>query len=454
MRIIRKLFFLTWLGILLLACPLAASDLQSSWTEDAADDHASDHQRQKGPLQTLEEADYKQAFIYGAEGDYPDPFYDFFYGVGVRLTPKDRQDLQPFMINTHKIYSESTDTWHVAKVFCNTDRFPDTFSSMGFVVNRLVSEGWAPKKVMSLVDLRMVEIVRRGGYVAFKAILDLRTDLARGAIKAFLTPAYMDQVAAPLDLAALITHFDQKGEAPSPETLHQFPHLLKKSLVTPDAITVVSCGNVIAKTKDVDSKKMQEATRKISDPMQAFKYIVSLTAGVPRQEIVDFIKQIKSPDVRSRLLCLVSGHHRATFLDAGIFQTYFMERVAEFYSRELKEEFIDYFGDHSFKDFVQIKQVDVSKRLLKLFHPQVAQTMKVLRIMRGIMAQTGCANSSIVSAYPIHEERDRINKALVLILEGAKKGKKTQEIGDYVVQALQSVEFRFEDTVTSHRRNP
>lgn len=199
---------------------------------------------------------------------------------------------------------------------------------------------------------------------------------------------------------------------------------------------------------------MQEATRKISDPMQAFKYIVSLTAGVPRQEIVDFIKQIKSPDVRSRLLCLVSGHHRATFLDAGIFQTYFMERVAEFYSRELKEEFIDYFGDHSFKDFVQIKQVDVSKRLLKLFHPQVAQTMKVLRIMRGIMAQTGCANSSIVSAYPIHEERDRINKALVLILEGAKKGKKTQEIGDYVVQALQSVEFRFEDTVTSHRRNP
>lgn len=427
-----------------MASPLAASDLQSSWIEDTSSSAASYYGRQEGPLKTLEEADYKQALIYGAEGHYPDAFYDFLYGVGVRLTPKDRQDLQQFMINTHKIYCESMETWHVANVFCNTDRFPDTLSSMSFVVNCLVSEGWEIKKVMSLVDLRMVEIVRRGGYAAFKAILSVHTDLARRSIKTFLTPAYMDQVAASLDLAALITHLDQKGEAPSLETLHQFPHLLKKSFMSRVAAPVFSYNNTTPTTKEMGPETTQEATKVCNELTHAFEHTLSTTTELIRPETWDLLNDVKSSDGRERLKSLLSDHNRSALIGADLFQAFFIQQVAEFYSYELQEEFIDYFRNHSFKDFVQIKQVDVSKRLLKLFHPQVAQTMKALKNMRGMMSPRRQVSFWIARHYTDASKRSSLIDGLCYLLKEATKKRTSSMQREYFDEKLNLIDYHFE----------
>ncbi|MBA4749774.1 MAG: hypothetical protein H2057_04045 [Alphaproteobacteria bacterium] len=56
----------------MLTLPVAASDQQSAWTEDPPSSVFPVHGRQNVPLKTLEEADYKQAFIYGAEAEFLD----------------------------------------------------------------------------------------------------------------------------------------------------------------------------------------------------------------------------------------------------------------------------------------------------------------------------------------------------------------------------------------------
>lgn len=163
-----------------------------------------------------------------------------------------------------------------------------------------------------------------------------------------------------MDLAALITHLDQKEEALSLETLHQFPHLLKKTFVSCLAIQAVgSAGSELIK---IGMALDHDGVRPIP-------------VIVKEEPELALTLNIKSKDVRVRLTRLLKNNPEA-LSGTSSHHFFFVEKTSEFYSWEFQEEFIDYFRNHSFKDFIQIKQVDVNKHLLKLFHPQVAQTMK------------------------------------------------------------------------------
>jgi hypothetical protein len=185
-------------------------------------------------------------------------------------------------------------------------------------------------------------------------------------------------------------------------------------------------------------------TKKCNELTHAFEHTLSTTTELIRPETWDLLKDVKSSDVRERLKSLLSDHNRPALIGAGIFQALFIQQAAEFYSWELQEEFIDYFRDHSFKDFIQIKQVDASKRLLKLFYPQVAQTMKALKNMRGMMSPRRQISFWIARHYTDASKRSSLIDGLCYLLKEGTKKRTSSMQREYFDRKLNLIDYHFE----------
>lgn len=219
------------MGMFLLMGPLQASSEKESLTEASASTMVQRSVNSASLIKILDKDD-PWGTCTGTATEPLGPFNETAYGYGVRLTPEGRKTLQQHMIKSHYPFNDYMTIGIVVKAFCNTDVFPDMFATPTYIVSRLMSEGYKEENLLSFIDQSLVEITRRCGYGAFKALVDLENPVTLAGIKETLSPAYLDQQVASLDVGALVTHLACGGDTPSLTTLDQFPTLVKKAFVS------------------------------------------------------------------------------------------------------------------------------------------------------------------------------------------------------------------------------
>lgn len=424
----KTLLSSTCVGIFLLMGPLQASSEKESLTQATA----STVQRfaNNTPLVKILDEDNPWGACTGTATEPLGPFNEIVYGYGVRLSPEERAAFQQHMIKSHYPFSDYMTVQIVVEAFCNTDVFPDTFATLTYIISRLVSEGYKEENLLSFVDQRLVEITRRGGYGAFKALVDLENPVTLAGIKETLSPTYLDHEAVSLDLGALVTHLAHGGETPSLATLDQFPTLVKKPFVS----CVTAPSTYQPYTMETLPERWSYHLQHNVESGKIRNHILAhltpeIVNGYSPSILTFFLERISSDDVRARVMQFFTAENQRAFSRVENSEGNLLQAFAEVYSFELQEELLAHFKKVSTDSYFD-RMDRIAQHLFKVMFSKVERAFSLV-LDKNLREELGNL------LFPIFHGREDVEEVLPPLVKALSLLPTCEERGAYLKALLE-----------------
>ncbi|MFO0374835.1 MAG: hypothetical protein ACK50V_06490 [Alphaproteobacteria bacterium] len=358
------------------------------------------------------------------------PFSAIVDGFGLRLTPEERAAFQHHMIKSHYPYSDYMTVRIVVEAFCNTDVFPDTFATLTYIVSRLVNEGYKEENLLSFVGQRLVEITRRGGYGAFKALVDLENPVTLAGIKETLSPTYLDQEAVSLDLGALVTHLAHGGETPSLATLDQFPTLVKKPFVSCVTAPSMYQPYTLETLPESWAYDLQHSVKNERIRNHILAHLTPEIVNSYSPSVLTYLlERLPSDHVRARVMQFFTAENQRAFSTVGNFEGNLLPAFADVYSYELQEALLAHFKKVSTDSYFD-RMDRIAQCLFKVMFSQVERAYSLV-LDKSIREEFG----NLLS--PIFQGREDVEEVLPPLIKALSLLPTLEERGAYLKAALE-----------------